>query len=131
MVSYIVCFDKGKRVRTLKKTENHLGEIIITDRYIKSLIAQTASECIGVVGMSSFGVKQRLKALIKRDGDAGIILKYNSDGELIVELHITASYGANIGAVAHSLEDKIKYALSSEAGITVHRVNIYVDDMKV
>lgn len=115
----------------LKKIENHLGEIIITDRYIKSLIACTVTECIGVVGMNGFGAGQKLKALMRRGGsDMGIILKTDAKGELIIDLHITASYGTNISTVAHSIEDKIKYALESEADIKVHRVNTYVDDMK-
>lgn len=115
----------------LKKIENHLGDIIITDRYIKSLIACTVTECIGVVGMNGFGAGQRLKSLLKMDGsEKGIILKTNADGELIIDLHITASYGTNISTVAHSIEDKVKYALESEADIKVHRVNTYVDDMK-
>lgn len=115
----------------LKKIENHLGEIIITDRYIKSLIAATVTECIGVVGMNGFGAKQKLKSLVKLGGsDTGIILKTDAQGELIIDLHITASYGTNISTVAHSIEDKVKYALESEADIRVRRVNTYVDDMK-
>ena len=115
----------------MKKIENHLGEIIITDRYIKSLIAATVTECIGVVGMNGFGAKQKLKSLVKLGGsDTGIILKTDAQGELIIDLHITASYGTNISTVAHSIEDKVKYALESEADIKVRRVNTYVDDMK-
>lgn len=115
----------------MKKIENHLGEIIITDRYIKSLIACTVTECIGVVGMNGFGAGQKLKALLRQGGsDMGIILKTDAKGELIIDLHITASYGTNISTVAHSIEDKVKYALESEADIKVHRVNTYVDDMK-
>lgn len=115
----------------LKKIENHLGEIIITDKYIKSLIARTVIECIGVVGMSGFGAKQKFKALINRGGnDTGILLKTNAQGDLIIDLHIIASYGTNISTVAHIIEDKVKYALESELNINVHRVNTYVDDMK-
>lgn len=115
----------------LKKIENHLGEIIITDKYIKSLIASTVIECIGVVGMNGFGAKQKFKALINRSGsNTGILLKTNAQGDLIIDLHIIASYGTNISTVAHIIEDKVKYALESELNIDVHRVNTYVDDMK-
>ncbi len=115
----------------LKLIENHLGEIVITERYIKSLIAYNASECIGVAGMNGIGIKQKIRSLFKRpDKDAGIKIKTDSSGEMIIDLHITASYGTNISTVAHSIEDKVKYALESEAHVKVRRVNTYVDDLK-
>lgn len=120
-----------KEVCSLKKIENHLGEINLTERYLKSLISYNVTECIGVLGMNGYGVRQKLFALAgKPEKGTGIIMRVDRSGELAIDLHITASYGTNISTVAHSIEDKVKYALESEAGISVHRVNTYVDDMK-
>lgn len=120
-----------KEGAALKLIENHLGEIFITERYIKSLIAYNVGECIGVAGMNGYGLKQKIKSLFRRpDKGAGIIIKTDVNGDLIIDLHITASYGTNISTVAHSIEDKVKYALESEAHVKVRRVNTFVDDMK-
>ena len=56
--------------------------------------------------------------IISQDGDA-----------LVVDLHITVTYGVNVGAIVDSIIHKVNYVLTNEAGITVKSVNVYVDEM--
>ncbi len=115
----------------MKVIENHLGEIIITDQYVKSLVSQCVVECIGVAGLECVGLKQSLKKLLKlTDKNTGVKITSDKNGDLIIDLHITATYGTNISAVANSIEEKVKYALLSEAHISVSKINTFVDELK-
>lgn len=122
---------KTKEGDNLKVIENHLGEIIITDQYVKSLVSQCVVECIGVAGLECVGLKQSLKKLLKlTDKNTGVKITSDKNGDLIIDLHITATYGTNISAVANSIEEKVKYALLSETHISVLKINTFVDELK-
>lgn len=112
------------------KTENHIGNIFVSTRYLKKLIGKTATDCFGVVGMNGFGTMQNIRAMSGNTSlDNGVIIR-EKDNKLIVDLHITVSYGVNISAVSDSIDHKVRYAVESTAGVEVEKVNIYIDSIR-
>ena len=59
----------------------------------------------------------------------GVLLRTDKDGGLIIDLHIKVTYGTNISAAVKSITHKVSFAVEEAAGIDVHKVNVYVDDM--
>ena len=49
--------------------------------------------------------------------------------QLIIDLHIIVSFGVNISAIVKSIVNKVKYSVEDATGLTVAKVNVYVDQM--
>ena len=74
-----------------------LGRITIASGVIAQIVAETAVECYGVVGM-----KGSLRGRIAR-GKArarGITISRDSKGAVTVDLHVVVAYGLNLAEVA-------------------------------
>lgn len=113
------------------KIENHLGLIEISYDYLTALIGQTVTSCFGVAGMNSSGAKQNFLSILKRDNtiDKGVLIKLVKN-KLLINLHITVTYGTNISAIVKSISNKVRYTVEEETGIQVLKVNVYIDGMK-
>jgi uncharacterized alkaline shock family protein YloU len=113
-----------------RRTEQ--GKLAISENVIARIAGAAAMEVFGLVGMSS---RQQLK-----DGFAELLGRENltkgievriEENEVEVDLHIIVSYGTKISEVAQNVQHRVKYTLEEIAGITVNRVNIFVQGVRV
>ncbi len=114
------------------RIENHLGQIRVSNAYFANLIGHVVSECFGVSGLVNSTPAQGLRLLFtgKEPLDKGV--RVSSVGkELVIDLHITVTYGVNIAAIAKSIMHKVTYTVENACGLAVARVNVYVADMMV
>lgn len=114
------------------KSENHLGTIEISNEYLITLIGHTVTDCFGVAQMNSYGAKQGLRSLLKiskNEIDKGVIIRQSHD-KLVIDLHITVSYGVNISAIVDSIVKKVRYTIEQETDLNVMKVNVFIDGMK-
>ncbi|MBR1864550.1 MAG: Asp23/Gls24 family envelope stress response protein [Ruminococcus sp.] len=111
------------------KIKNHLGSIGISTAYLRQLISSTAESCFGVAGLNAYGAKQGVYAMLKKQNTTKGVIIRQEDDELVVDLHITVTYGVNVGAIVDSIIHKVNYVLTQEAGVAVRSVNVYVDEM--
>lgn len=81
--------------------------------------------------MNSSGAKQNFLSILKRDNtiDKGVLIKLVKN-KLLINLHITVTYGTNISAIVKSISNKVRYTVEEETGIQVLKVNVYIDGMK-
>ena len=113
------------------KVENHLGFIEISQEYFAYLIGNAASSCYGVAGMVKSGTRQGLRSVFYRRSFADEGIRVRSENEkLVVDLHISVIYGMNISAIATSIVNKVRYTVEEATGLTVKKVNVYIDGMK-
>lgn len=112
-------------------TENYLGKIVFTTDYIKSVVSTTVSECFGVAQMNCTNLKQYIfsEFLGKPLPGTGINVKID-ENKVKISLHISVAYGINISPVVKSIKNKVRFALAETAGIPVHSVSVYVDNVK-
>lgn len=108
--------------------ETSLGTIEITSTYFSNLVGHAASSCFGVVSMSDSKANDGLRTLLKRQAlpNRGVKVKV-VDNKLFIELHIVVSYGVNISAIVKSIMHKVKYTVEGATGLSVGRVNVFVD----
>lgn len=113
------------------KFENPNGYIEITNNYFEQLVGQAAQSCFGVTGMVNSTPIQSLKAIIKgkadRDNSSQGVSVKSINGSLVVDLHISVSYGVNINAIADSITNKVRYTVESVTDLKVSKVNVFVD----
>lgn len=113
------------------KSENHLGTIDISNNYMTTLIGHTVTGCFGVVQMNSYGAKQGIRSLLKKSNEEekGVIIRQTRD-KIVIDLHITVSYGVNISAIVDSIVKKVRYTVEEETDLHVMKVNVFIDGMK-
>lgn len=111
--------------------ENHMGTIEISQEYFSNLIGHAVSSCYGVAGMVKTGAKQGIRSLLFRRTYADEGIQVRSEGEsLVVDLHIAVIYGMNISEISKSIVNKVRYTVESVTGLSVKKVNVFVDGMK-
>lgn len=113
------------------KIENRLGEIEISQDYFAALVGKAASECFGVAGMVITTATQGVRSFLtkKEIVDKGVKVK-NSPNGLVIDLHITVTYGMNIAAIVKSIVNKVRYTVQESTGFEVAKVNVFVEEMK-
>jgi uncharacterized alkaline shock family protein YloU len=113
------------------KIENHLGKIEISNEYLAKLAGNTAQSCFGVAGMKEIGATQGIRNLFSKKTYPSKGIRVTGDkNSLTFEIHIVVSYGVNISAIVQSIIHKVKYVVEEETGLTVKKVNVFVDGMK-
>ena len=115
------------------KIENHLGTIEISHDYFANLVGHAASECFGVAGMEIASPTQSFLSFFlpgrETPQDKGVKVR-SSAGSLTIDLHIAVTYGLNISAVVKSIVNKVRYVVEQSTGLSVAKVNVFVDAMK-
>ncbi len=113
--------------------QNHVGKISISPEYFTELIGNTVRKCFGVISMNVSGLRETLTAFVsKKKGDIprGVRVKFAKE-KLVIDLHISLMYGVNMNAVVRSIINKVGYTVEQSTGISVEKVNVYVDSIRV
>lgn len=113
------------------KIDTPNGYIEITNNYFSSLVGRAAQSCFGVTGMVNSNPYQSIKSAIKSKGakenlEQGVTVKSVND-RLIIDLHISVSYGVNINAIVESIVNKVRYTVEEATDLKVSEVNVYID----
>ncbi|MGN0679931.1 MAG: Asp23/Gls24 family envelope stress response protein [Oscillospiraceae bacterium] len=113
--------------------QNHVGKITISPDYFTELIGNTVTKCFGVVSMNVSGVRETLAAVLlpkdKKPSAYGVKVRFVKD-KLLIDLHISLMYGVNMNAVVRSIINKVGYTVEQSTGISVEKVNVYVDSIR-
>ncbi|MBE6013880.1 MAG: Asp23/Gls24 family envelope stress response protein [Lachnospiraceae bacterium] len=108
-----------------------LGEITINPDVVAAYAGSVAVECFGIVGMAAVNAKDGLVKLLKRDSMThGISVKIE-DNKIKLAFHIIIAYGVSISTVADNLMENVKYQVEEFTGMTVEKINIYVEGVRV
>ena len=110
------------------KVKNHLGTIKISNKYLRDVISQTVESCFGVAGMNCYGAVQGAESIFTGNklSNKGVIIKQD-ENKLVIDLHITVTYGVNVNAVTDSIIHKVEFVLNEQTGVEVSAINVFVD----
>ena len=110
---------------------NQMGDILIDLDVIAKYAGTCAVECFGIVGMAAVSVKDGLVKLLKKESlTHGINVTLN-ENRLTIDFHVIVSYGVSISAVADNLISNVKYKVEEFTGMTVEKINIFVEGVRV
>jgi uncharacterized alkaline shock family protein YloU len=106
---------------------SRLGRITISSEAIAQIVAETALECYGVVGM-----KDSLRGRLGRARGRPSGIEIGRDGQGVsVDLHVVVEYGLNLAEVASSLRNRVAYEVERLTGLAVRAVEVHVDDVRI
>ena len=108
-----------------------MGNITIDHEVIAQYAGSVAVECFGIVGMAAVSMKDGLVKLLKRESlTHGINVTIN-DNAISIDFHVIVSYGVSISTVADNLIENVKYKVEEFTGMTVEKINIFVEGVRV
>ncbi|MCI8551160.1 MAG: Asp23/Gls24 family envelope stress response protein [Lachnospiraceae bacterium] len=113
------------------RINNMMGEILIDTDVIAKYAGSVAVECFGIVGMAAVSMKDGLVKLLRKDSLTHGINVEVQENKLHLNFHVIVSYGVSISAVADNLIENVKYKVEKFTGITVEKVNIFVEGVRV
>lgn len=109
-----------------------LGIITINPEVIAKYAGSVAVECFGIVGMAAVSVKDGMARLLKKESlTHGIQLGISDDNRITLNFHVIVSYGVNILSVSDNLMNNVKYKVEEFTGMTVEKINIFVEGVRV
>lgn len=107
---------------------NENGKISITSEVFTNFAGDAATSCFGVKGMVACSKEGGPWQLLRRESmSKGVVVHYNDDASVSLELHIGVDHGVNISAVAHSIMKEVSYKLNKATGVPVKSVDVYID----
>ncbi|MHB8470941.1 MAG: Asp23/Gls24 family envelope stress response protein [Gaiellaceae bacterium] len=98
------------------------GKITIASEAIAQIVAETARECYGVVGMGGpkwLPERVRKGIAIGRDG-----------GDVTIDLHVVVEYGLNLAEVASTIRNRVAYEVGRLTGLPIRSVEVHIDDVR-
>jgi len=113
-----------------KIIKNH-GIITIDNEVVARIAGLAAMECYGIVGMAAKNVKDGIVRLLKIESLTRGIKITATDKTINIDLHVIAEYGTNITAICESLISTVKYKVEDTCGLTVGKVNVFVEGLRV
>ena len=109
-----------------------LGIITIDLEVIAKYAGSVAVECFGIVGMAAVSMKDGLVKLLKKESlTKGIQVGISDENKITLNFHVVVAYGVSISAVTDNLISNVKYKVEEFTGMSVDKINIYIEGVRV
>ena len=109
-----------------------LGIITIDPEVIAKYAGSVAVECFGIVGMAAVSMKDGLVKLLKKESlTKGIQVGISDENKITLNFHVVVAYGVSISAVTDNLISNVKYKVEEFTGMSVDKINIYIEGVCV
>lgn len=110
---------------------NKLGTIVIDDKVIATLAAESAQESYGIVGLVAQNTKDGLFELLKVENKTKGVNVRVEDNVVDIDLSVMLEFGVRISVVADNIIEKVKYNVESNTNLKVNSVNIIVQRIRI
>ncbi|MDO4547393.1 MAG: Asp23/Gls24 family envelope stress response protein [Clostridia bacterium] len=113
------------------KFRTDLGTVTVNEDILLKVAGYSALECYGIVGMASKRTTDGIVQMLGLENlGRGVRIRAEED-RVDVDLYIIVEYGISISAVADSIINTVKYRIEHLTGISVGKVNVSVEDIRV
>lgn len=108
------------------------GVVTISSEVFTNIAGMAASTCFGVKGMAVRSMTDGLVHLLRREAmGKGVLVTYNDDNTVSIDLHIMIDHGINIAAVGPAIINEVSYVVHKMTGAVVKQVNVFIDSISV
>ena len=112
--------------------ENENGTVNVSTSVYTEIVGTAVSNCFGVKGMAARSVTDGVYHLLRKESvGKGVLVSFNEDGSISVDLHIIVDNGVNLNAVGASIISEVRYVVTQHTGTEVRAVNVYIDSMSI
>jgi len=111
--------------------ETKYGKITIDTDVIATYAGSVAVECFGIVGLGAISMKDGIVKLLKKEKITRGINVTVKDDQITLDFHIIIAYGVNVSTVTENLLDTVKYKVEEFTGLTLDKINVYVEGVRV
>ena len=108
-----------------------LGKIIYSEDFLAVLAGMYTTDCYGIVGMTSKRATDGLVELIKGENLKKGVKVYADGDRIRIDLFVIVEYGVSVGTVASNVIDTVTYNMQKMTGLTVGKVNVTVNGIRV
>ncbi len=106
------------------------GNVTIAAQVLTTVICQTARAVPGVARLGH-APRQHIGHLLSHGGsDQGVLVQV-SDSSVRVDCYLVANYDSNLLELGMAVQATVAAAIRELVGMTVHEVNVYVQDVEV
>ena len=112
--------------------ENENGTVNVSTSVYTDIVGTAVSNCFGVKGMAARSAIDGVYHLLRKEAvGKGVLVQFNEDGTISIDLHIMVGNGVNLNAVGNSIIDEVRYMVQNCTGTEVRAVNVYIDSMMI
>lgn len=107
------------------------GVIGISNDVVASVAGTAAAACFGVRGMAARSALDGLARLLRRDRQTqGVTVRSAAEG-VELDLHVALDCGVNLRTTCRNLQHQVRYQVQRTCGVTVGKINVFVETVKV
>ena len=111
---------------------NDKGSVTVSAAVYTEIAGTAATNCFGVKGMAARSAIDGVYHLLRKEAvGKGVLVQFNEDGTISIDLHIMVDNGVNLNAVGTSIISEVRYVVAKCTGTEVRAVNVYVDSMMI
>ena len=114
-----------------REASNQYGKLVLSEEVIATIAGVAATECYGIVGMASRRVADGIAELLGKENLSRGVEVILDGNKAVITLNVIVGYGVRISEVARNVIQKVKYTVESATGLSVVKVNINVQGVKV
>lgn len=111
--------------------KNMKTDVRISDEVIAQYAGVEAMGCAGIVGMGAVSEKDGFVKILRSERASKGVSVSVKDGLISIDFHVIVAYGVSIQAVAKNLAENVSYQVEMFTGMTVEKINIYVEGVRV
>ena len=108
-----------------------LGNVNISNEVIASIAGVAATQCYGLVGMSSRRFQDGIAGLLGKDNLSKGVEVVVENGTIKLRLFIVVEYGIRIVEVARTIMETVKFFVEDSTEMKVSQIDITVQGVRV
>lgn len=91
-------------------------------------IVSVATDAVeGVASVGSSGIAGLVQKGMRKGTDRAVDVCVDEDGSVMASVHVHVTYGFKLHEVAMKVQEAVTEALTSQVGVTVSAVDVFVD----
>lgn len=115
----------------MREFVTELGSVDIAKEVLAIYVGLAATNCFGVVGMSSKTLKDGFATLLGRESVSKGVEIAERDGGLAVSVYVIVGYGTKISEIANNVIQRIEYNVQEYLGLKLAGVNLVVQGVRI
>lgn len=101
------------------------GKITCDKAILSSIVSLAAKEIKGVARLSK-SKSSWLKRLFKKEDDEGVVVKFDANGAVKVDVYVDVYIGESVPELAFKIQENVKNNLSSMVEIKASNINVHI-----